>query len=265
MSTTIYLGAVLVRDGLIHLAPDEQGQWVLPGGPLRPEHDDIDSAMDEILTSFGVEAPAVEDDFVETVYLRDGDTVTVFNLYAPTEWKGEPRTGKWVQPEELESAGLEPAVRDAVLATLGLVERTDDIPDLFHSLGIQAESTPDAMDVLRTLSGGDAAQALAGLNLRYGELAADIVDYALPVWTGEALDRRTRSLEVVAMVAALGGRPSALRSHLNGALNHGASPEEIVETLRMVAVYGGYPAALEAWPVMEEVFAARGIPRGSAS
>ena len=27
----------------------------------------------------------------------------------------------------------------------------------------------------------------------------------------------------------------------------------------MVAVYAGFPAALEAWPVMEEVFAARGL------
>jgi 4-carboxymuconolactone decarboxylase len=63
------------------------------------------------------------------------------------------------------------------------------------------------------------------------------------------------------MLAALGGKAGALRSHLNGALNNGATPEELVETLRMVAVYAGFPAALEAWPLMEEVFAARGIPR----
>jgi 4-carboxymuconolactone decarboxylase len=85
------------------------------------------------------------------------------------------------------------------------------------------------------------------------------------VWSDPALDRRTRSLEVVAMLAALGGRPGPLRSHLNGALNHGARPEEVVQTLRMVAVYAGFPAALEAWPIMEAVFAERGIARpGSA-
>jgi 4-carboxymuconolactone decarboxylase len=81
------------------------------------------------------------------------------------------------------------------------------------------------------------------------------------VWSRPALDRQTRSLQVVAMLAALGGRSGPLRSHINGALNHGATPEQVVETLRMVAVYAGFPAALEAWPVMEEVFAARNIPR----
>ena len=32
-----------------------------------------------------------------------------------------------------------------------------------------------------------------------------------------------------------------------------------VEALRMVAVYAGFPAALEAWRVLESIFAARGV------
>jgi 4-carboxymuconolactone decarboxylase len=121
------------------------------------------------------------------------------------------------------------------------------------------------LDVLRTLSGGDPEAAAKGLQARTPEIADDIINFALgEVWARPELDRRTRSLEVVAMLAAMGGRGGPLRSHINGALNHGATPAQVVETLRMVAVYAGFPAALEAWPVMEEVFKARGIPRPGA-
>ena len=63
------------------------------------------------------------------------------------------------------------------------------------------------------------------------------------------------------MLAATGRTGAPLRTHIEGALNYGVSPEQVVETLRMVAVYAGFPAALEAWPVMEATFAQRGIPR----
>jgi 4-carboxymuconolactone decarboxylase len=65
---------------------------------------------------------------------------------------------------------------------------------------------------------------------------------------------------VVAMLAAAGHHAS-LKSHIGGALNHGASPDAVIEAMKMVAIYAGFPAAVAAWPVMEEVFAERGIPR----
>ena len=108
----------------------------------------------------------------------------------------------------------------------------------------------------------DPAPAFEAMRKGTPEIAGDVVDFALgEVWSDPALDRRTRSLQVVAMLAAMGGRSGPLRSHLNGALNHGATPEQLVQTLRMVAVYAGFPAALEAWPLMEEVFKARGVER----
>ena len=118
------------------------------------------------------------------------------------------------------------------------------------------------LDVLGTISGRDPEVAVAGLRTQSPELADDIIDFALAkVWADPTIDRRTRSLQVVAMLAALGGRPVQLRSHLIGALNHGATPEQLVQTLRMVAVYAGFPASLTAWPIMEDVFVERGIPR----
>jgi 4-carboxymuconolactone decarboxylase len=95
---------------------------------------------------------------------------------------------------------------------------------------------------------------------RQGDLARDIVDFALgEVWSHPALDRKTRSLQTVAMLGVL-GKLGPLESHINGALNHGATPEQLVQTMRMVAVYGGFPAALEAWPALERVFERRGLP-----
>jgi 4-carboxymuconolactone decarboxylase len=119
------------------------------------------------------------------------------------------------------------------------------------------------LDVLRTLRGGGNPEAAAeAMERTQPEIAGDVIDFALgEVWSGAALDRKTRSLQVVAMLAATGRTGGPLTSHINGALNHGATPEQVVETLRMVAVYAGFPAALEAWPVMERVFEQRGIPR----
>lgn len=117
------------------------------------------------------------------------------------------------------------------------------------------------LDVLRTLSNApDPGTRLDAMHAQYPELADAVVDFALgEVWSGEALTRRERSLLVVAMLSALGGRTGPLTSHMNGALNHGATPDELVETLRMVAVYAGFPAALEAWKVMETTFENRDV------
>lgn len=117
------------------------------------------------------------------------------------------------------------------------------------------------LDILRTLSNADdPGTRYEAMRTQYPELADDVVDFALgEVWSGEALSRRERSLLVVAMLSALGGRTGPLTSHMNGALNHGATPDDLVETLRMVAVYAGFPAALEAWKVMEATFASRDV------
>ena len=60
------------------------------------------------------------------------------------------------------------------------------------------------------------------------------------------------------MLAAL-NRPNQLRSHVNGALNNGCSPEELREILLQAAVYCGLPAAIDAFRVAEEVLRERGL------
>jgi 4-carboxymuconolactone decarboxylase len=274
MNKRIELRAIVARDGRMLAFRRPGAAWELPGGAFDDDADDIDAAMDSLLRGAGVVTANPAEAFLRTDYHREGDTQVVINLYALTEWSGDPRApdgheSAWLEIDRVETLELDEATKASLLVALELApEPEPTIPAAVLGQPAAARVSPGerrfaGLDVLRTLSGSpDPVAAFARLEARVPELAADIVDFALgEVWSSPALDRRTRSLETVAMLAALGGKAGALRSHLNGALNNGATPEELVETLRMVAVYAGFPAALEAWPLMEEVFAARGIPR----
>ena len=77
------------------------------------------------------------------------------------------------------------------------------------------------------------------------------------VWSREALPAASKSLAMVAMMAAL-GRSNELRVHLNGAVANGCTAREIQELLLLVALYCGIPAANEAHRVAFEVLHERG-------
>jgi 4-carboxymuconolactone decarboxylase len=279
MKKRIELRAMVLRDGKLLAFRDERGALALPGGAFDDDADDIDAAMDSLLRASGVVTANPAEAFLRTDYHRDGETQVVLNLYALTEWEGEPRENdgqrvEWIAPDTHGTARLDEATRASVMVALELApEPEPSIPaDLAGGKTAETAVRPGegdrrfaGLDVLRTLRATDPFAAFERMSASMPELAGDIVDFALgDVWSGPALDRRTRSLQTVAMLASLGGRGGALRSHIDGALNHGASPEQVVETMRMVAVYAGFPAALEAWPVMEQVFAARGIERPGA-
>ena len=65
------------------------------------------------------------------------------------------------------------------------------------------------------------------------------------VWARPGLDLKSRSLVTLALLAACGAQRE-LRGHLRGALNNGASREDIREVLLQTAVYCGIPVAAEA-------------------
>jgi 4-carboxymuconolactone decarboxylase len=72
------------------------------------------------------------------------------------------------------------------------------------------------------------------------------------VWTGEAIDLRTRSLLTIALLAAL-GHHEELAMHIRATKNTGATLDEIKEALMHVAVYAGVPAANAAFAVLKRV------------
>jgi 4-carboxymuconolactone decarboxylase len=81
------------------------------------------------------------------------------------------------------------------------------------------------------------------------------------LWAGDGIDRRTRSLVTIAILAAL-GRHEELALHLRASANTGATPEEIREALLHVAVYAGVPAANAAFALAKSILtpAAEGSP-----
>jgi 4-carboxymuconolactone decarboxylase len=72
------------------------------------------------------------------------------------------------------------------------------------------------------------------------------------VWGRPDLDRRTKSLVTIAILAALGHEE--LEVHLRAAANTGATPSEVAEALMHVAVYAGVPAANKGFKVAKKVF-----------
>jgi 4-carboxymuconolactone decarboxylase len=68
------------------------------------------------------------------------------------------------------------------------------------------------------------------------------------VWARPDLDRRTRSLVTIAILAAL-GRTEELTLHIRASRNTGVPPNEVAEALMHVAVYAGVPAANSAFAI----------------
>jgi len=89
----------------------------------------------------------------------------------------------------------------------------------------------------------------------FGAPLQDIINaYAYgDIWNRPGLPMATKSLAMVAMMAAV-GRGNELRVHLKGALSNGCTPEEIREILLLVAMYCGIPAANEAHQAAVDVF-----------
>lgn len=64
-------------------------------------------------------------------------------------------------------------------------------------------------------------------------------------WQRDDLDRRTRSLLTLALLIAL-SRPDEIKLHVRGALNNGATREDIRAVILHAMPYCGIPAALDA-------------------
>jgi 4-carboxymuconolactone decarboxylase len=99
----------------------------------------------------------------------------------------------------------------------------------------------------RDMFGADAVEQRMKAFGAFGEPLQNIINaYAYgDVWSRSALPLATKSLAMIAMMAAA-GRANELRVHLKGALKNGCTAEQIQEILLLVAMYCGIPAANEA-------------------
>jgi 4-carboxymuconolactone decarboxylase len=106
----------------------------------------------------------------------------------------------------------------------------------------------------RELFGAAAVESRAAALGEFGAPLQDIINtYAYgDVWSRPGLPLGTKSLAMIAMMAAA-GKPAELRVHLNGALKNGCTADEIREILLLVALYCGIPSANEAHKAAVEV------------
>ena len=110
----------------------------------------------------------------------------------------------------------------------------------------------------REMLGREAVDARMNALGTFGEPLQDIINaYAYgDVWSRPALPLATKSLAMIAMMAAT-GRANELRVHVKGALANGCTAEQIQDILLLVAMYCGIPAANEAHRVALEVLGER--------
>src|SRR5580704_19437077 len=102
--------------------------------------------------------------------------------------------------------------------------------------------------------GGDAVEKRMSAFGEFGKPLQHIINaYAYgDVWSRSALPAATKSLVMVAMMAA-SGYEKELGVHIRGALKNGCNAEQIQEVLLLLALYCGIPAANEAHRIAADI------------
>jgi 4-carboxymuconolactone decarboxylase len=73
------------------------------------------------------------------------------------------------------------------------------------------------------------------------------------IWTRPGLDKKTRHMLTIAMLAAM-GKHDELAMHIRATRNTGVTPEEVREVFLQVSVYAGVPAANSAFAIAKRVY-----------
>ena len=143
----------------------------------------------------------------------------------------------------------------AALAEMQLVERLEPSPPAPPKDDDQRSA--DAREVMGRLSRN---QPPGGPGVDMGAFTGPAGRFAFgELWARDELSRRDRSLVVCATLTTQ-DKPSELRFHLQGALNHGATPEELEELMVTVIAYVGFPTAVAGFRALREVEARQTAP-----
>ena len=97
-----------------------------------------------------------------------------------------------------------------------------------------------------------------------GEVCPDLAQMTIEWGFGviasrPGIDLKTRELVTIASCVTLGHAVSQLRAHIEGALNVGATPQEIVEVILQVCLYAGFAAGTNAMLLAADVFKAKSV------
>lgn len=110
------------------------------------------------------------------------------------------------------------------------------------------------MSVRRAVLGDEHVDAADAGTTEFDAAFQDYITRAAwaDVWARPGLDRASRSLVTIALLAAL-GHERELEMHIRAKQRTGATPEQVVEVLLHVALYAGVPAANTAFAALKRV------------
>jgi 4-carboxymuconolactone decarboxylase len=114
------------------------------------------------------------------------------------------------------------------------------------------------LQALAEITGDSGAATVDSLREIAPDLAEWIIEFSYgDVLSRPGLDRRTRQLATIASLTSLGNAQPQLKVHIEGALNVGCKPQEIIEVILQMAVFAGFPAAINALNVARDAFRTR--------
>lgn len=116
------------------------------------------------------------------------------------------------------------------------------------------------LEIRRAMFGPEGAdKALESANDFTRPLQEIVTRYCFgEIWNRPPLDRKTRSMLTLAILATL-GRPNQLKTHVRGAIANGVGKDEIREVLLHVMVYAGVPAAVDSFSTASEALRDAGM------
>lgn len=96
------------------------------------------------------------------------------------------------------------------------------------------------------------------------DIAPDVGKYIIEfafgdVYTRPELSMQEREMIIITSLLTTGGCEPQLEVHINGSLNVGLSPEQIIETFIQCIPYTGFPKVLNAIYTAKKIFAERHI------
>ncbi|WP_099044475.1 carboxymuconolactone decarboxylase family protein [Leuconostoc citreum] len=107
------------------------------------------------------------------------------------------------------------------------------------------------------LGGQAVIDSLAGLGEDIGKY---IIEFAFgDIYDRKGLNLKQREMITITSLLSQGDTEPQLAVHINGSLNVGLTPEEIVETFIQCIPYVGFPKVLNALFVAQKVFSERKI------
>lgn len=98
-------------------------------------------------------------------------------------------------------------------------------------------------------------KTLAGADDFNREFQAVLTEYCWgAAWGDKTLDRKTRSILNLGMIAAL-NRMHEWELHFRGAITNGVTRDELRAILMQITIYAGMPAGVECFRIARKVFA----------